>query len=882
MTARNGGDITALLDPSRGGLLADMMAQVTDWRVLPPRPAIWGPFPPQLDARLRAAMAKRGIEQLYRHQSVAVGHALDGEHVVIVTPTASGKTLCYTLPTLHSLLQAPETRALYLFPTKALAHDQLQMLRGYLQDLGLPAVAEAYDGDTPSSRRAAIRRQAQIIVTNPDMLHLGMLPYHPQWVAFFAGLRYIVIDEMHSYRGIFGSHVANVLRRLRRICRFYGSEPQVIGCSATIANPAQLAHKLVEAGDQIGVRLVVEHGAPQGERHMVFYNPPIVDPQLGLRQSALLTARRLANRLLDQDVQTVVFCGSRLAMEQLLIYLRDDAGTSGARRGRPPEAIQGYRGGYLPQERRAIEAGLREGVVRCVVATTALELGVDIGGLDACIMVGYPGTIAGTWQQAGRAGRGQRPSLAILIASSSPLNQYIITHPDYFFGQSPEHALINPDNLYLLLQHLPCAAFELPFDRGEAYGAEEIEPLLTFMAQEGALYCSDDGAGRWHWTGAGRTGGDYPAGEVSLRSADADSVRIVVGGEEAAQGDAAGPSPNGERRRTIGVVDRASAPLLVHEGAIYIHQAQQYLVTALDWEAGLAHVRPVQLDYYTQASQNTSIEIERVFEERVEPRCGLARGEVTLTRKVTSYRRLRLETMEHLGWGDVDLPEQQMLTAAAWLTVPAEVVEELRQAGWWVGDTGHDRGPNWAEQRNRARRRDGARCQWCGAPERPGRQHHVHHLIPFREFGWVPGQNTAYLQANRLENLVTLCANCHRRAEQQVAVRGTLSGLGRVLGHLLPLFLMCDPGDVGVSVEPEARQTGLPTLFMVDEIPGGVGLSEELLTLCDDLLLRARELVSACPCENGCPSCVEPALSKDREAKRRVIALIDALGPQRG
>ncbi|MBC7236491.1 MAG: DEAD/DEAH box helicase, partial [Chloroflexi bacterium] len=752
-------DLYALLDELRADL--EIAPQITAWRTLAPRPPSFAPPPAMLDERLLAALRERGIERLYSHQSQAVAQALAGRHVAIVTPTASGKTLCYNLPVLHCLLHHPQARALYLFPTKALAHDQLQTLRAYLQALRLSAVAEAYDGDTPQSRRAAIRRQARVVVSNPDMLHAGILPYHPQWAGFFHGLRYVVIDEMHTYRGIFGSHVANVLRRLRRICRFYGSEPQFICCSATIANPSQLAERLIEAP----VSLVDETGAPQGERYLIFYNPPILDAQLGLRLNPLLEARRLIGRFLDRNMQTVIFCGSRLAVEQLLIYLREDA----QRKGRDPNAICGYRGGYLAQERRAIEKGLRAGTVRAVVTTTALELGVDIGGLDVCIMVGYPGTIASTWQQAGRAGRGSRPSLAMLVASSSPLDQYIVKHPDYFFGQSPEHALLNPDNLYLLLRHLPCAAFELPFDESERFGSEELAPLLDLLATEGTLH---RGKGRWLWVG-----GSYPAADVSLRSAEADNVRIVLEGD--------GPS------QTIGQIDRGSAPRWVHEGAIYTHQGQQYLVSTLDWEGGLAYVRPVQVDYLTQASENTTIQIERVLEERQGATLALARGEVTLTRKVTSYRRLRLGTGEHLGWGDVDLPEQRMFTAAAWLMVPQHVVETLREAGWWVGDHVRDRGPNWPQQRDRARQRDGFRCQWCGAIERPGRQHHVHHLRPFREFDWRPGENDAYLYANRLENLITLCPACHQQAEQQVAVRGTLAGLGRVLSHLLPLFLMC-------------------------------------------------------------------------------------------
>jgi DEAD/DEAH box helicase domain-containing protein len=839
----------------------DWVTHVTSWRVLEARAARYGAFPPSLDARLVAMLAAQGIPQLYTHQAEAVALALAGRNVAVVTPTASGKTLCYNLPVLQALLTDPQARALYLFPTKALAHDQLHTLQRYAAALGQGAGVATYDGDTPRGQRTAIRRGARVLLANPDMLHLGIMPYHPPWREFLAHLRYIVVDEMHHYRGIFGSHVANVLRRLARLCRFYGSQPQFITCSATIANPTALAQKLT--GGEFA--LVNENGAPRGERAFIFYNPPLTNPALGLRRSPLLEARALANVLLQHDTQTVLFAPSRLAAELLLTYLRQDA----PRASRDPLAIRGYRSGYLPAERRRIEAGLRAGTVRAVVATNALELGVDIGGMAASVLVGYPGTIASAWQQAGRAGRGDDLSAAILIAGDSPADQYIIAHPDYFFGQAPEHALINPDNLYLLYNHLKCATYELPFAEDEHYGTEDVREILRALESEGLLRY---GRGAWHWASD-----RYPAGEISLRTADPQAVLIVEpGGAAEASSPADAPAEQAPAStRVIGQVDRPSAPGLVYEGAVYLHEGQQYLVEGLDWEHGVATVKPVLVDYYTEAMKSHQSAIERVAEEVAHPHFTLARGEVRITTRVTGYRRMRLGSLEHLGWGEVDLPEQQLLTAACWMTLPEELVARLRAEGWWVGEQVASRGPSWPTQRDLARRRDHYHCRWCNAPERPGHQHDVHHLTPFRHFGWIPGENEHHRQANHLDNLITLCPTCHRRAEQQVAVQSTLSGLGRVLGHLIPLLLMCDPHDVGILTEVQSAQTGAPTLFVYDGVPAGVGLSDEVLALFDELLARAAELVRDCPCPSGCPSCVGP--SGEERAKQQVLRLIAAL-----
>jgi DEAD/DEAH box helicase domain-containing protein len=855
-------DLRQVLEQFR--LTGDLVSNVTYWRVLDPRPAEYAETPPELDPRLVDMLAAQGIRRLYTHQVLALRLILGGRSVVVVTPTASGKTLCYNLPVLNALLADRQVRALYLFPTKALAHDQLQKLEASVRDLGLIANSEptpiaAYDGDTPSAARAQIRRTARVLLTNPDMLHVGILPNHTQWRDFFAHLRYVVIDELHQYRGIFGSHVGNVLRRLARLCRFYGCQPQFICCSATIANPVELAEKLT--GEK--VELVACNGAPRGERTMVFYNPPLIDRALGLRQQLLMEVRGLARVFLASGLQTVIFGRSRQAVELLLTHLRQDAVDGGG----DPGAIRGYRAGYLRAERRSIEQDLRRGSARCVVATNALELGVDIGGLDVCLMAGYPGTIASTWQQAGRVGRGAAESVAFLVSSSSPLDQYIIAHPEYFFGQSPEHALINPNNLHVLLSHAACAAFELPFAPDEDYGGQDVGELMRYLAADG-LVRQSRASGSWHWASDRN-----PTLEVSLRTADVHAV-VIESCEESEDEGAVVLVPT----HVIGHLDRASAPVWLYEGAIYLHDGQQYLVKKLDWEAGRARVVPVAVDYYTQASQSTRIHIETVVGEEHHENASLAHGEVLLTTRVSSYRRLRLGTQEHLGWGQVNLPEQQMLTSACWITVSESTVERLRQEGWWVGEHITARGPNWPVQRDCTRRRDNYRCRWCGAPERPGHQHDVHHIVPFREFHWLPEQNENYREANQLANLITLCPTCHRRAEQQVAVQSTLSGLGRVLRHITPLLLMCDPQDIHIMADVLAPQTGLPTLFVIDNVPAGVGLSEQVMVLYQELLTHAAELVRGCPCASGCPSCIGPTGDPDSKAKQQVLRLVAALG----
>jgi DEAD/DEAH box helicase domain-containing protein len=865
-----------------------LMQNLAAWERFPPRPARYGAWPAGLDARLQAALLKRGLGALYTHQALAVEAVLRGENVVVVTGTASGKTLCYNLPVLNTLLTDPDARALYLFPTKALAQDQAAELSTFIEaletstppHLHTPTLSvHTYDGDTPQAQRAAIRKSGGVIISNPDMLHTGILPHHPRWADLFANLKYVVLDEVHSYRGVFGSHMANVLRRLRRICAFYGSSPRFICASATIANPQSLAEKLVEAP----VTLVPPEvdGAPRAEKHFLVYNPPITDPELGLRRSYLLETQRLAGEFLADDVQTAVFARTRNATEILLGYVRDEAQV----RGRDPQSVRGYRGGYLPLERRAIEHGLRDGTVRGVVATNALELGVDIGQLGAVVIAGYPGTIASLGQQAGRAGRRSETSAVVLVASAAPLDQYLAAHPRYIFESSPEHALINPDNLALLVSHLRCAAFELPFTPGEAFGSfGDVHELLSLLAEEGDLHQS---SGQFSWVASG-----YPADAVSLRSATDEKVVIQAGAE-------------GERPLVIGEVDRSSAPVRVHTGAVYLHEGRAYVVTNLDWDTGIASVEANEVDYFTEASSTVDIEIINVYDafesassndpdpdldnpigRLPAPQLPIANhplplsrawGELLVTTQAASFRKIKRYTHENLGYGEIrdSVPPRQFQTTGYWLWLPPASVQQLNSEGILVGP--NDYGPNWDSQRNAARARDGFRCRQCGKAEdlAAGRQHDVHHIVPFRSFGYVRGLNENYKLANDLTNLQTLCRACHQRAEAARGTQTALGGLAYALGNLAPLFLMCDPRDLGVIAEPRSRETRQPTITIYDLVPEGLGFAERLYEIHSDLLAGALDIVTACRCRDGCPACVGPVPLDGLETKeltRRLAA----------
>jgi DEAD/DEAH box helicase domain-containing protein len=804
------------------------------WRTLPAQPARFLPFPVELHSTLTRSLRQRGIRALYSHQSAAWEQTRAGRHLVVVTGTASGKTLCYNLPVLDCLLRDPRARALYLFPTKALAQDQVASLESLVD---FPVAS--YDGDTPAGARPAVRARARVVVSNPDMLHTGILPHHTLWAEFFSQLRFVVIDEMHAYRGVFGSHVANVARRLKRVARFYGASPQFILTSATIGNPVELAGRLIEEP----VVLVDDDGAARGAKHFAIYNPPVVNRALGLRRSALLETLRLTRELLRYDVQTIVFARARQTVEQILRYLTSPGD---GREVEANDAVRGYRGGYLPGRRREIERGLREGSVRAVVATNALELGIDIGGMGAAVLVGYPGTIAATWQQAGRAGRQREAALAVLVASADPLDQFLARHPDYFFRRSPEQALVNADNLLILLQHLRCAAFELPFRLGDNFGRvppPRVSEYLEFLQEAGVLHQSGD---KYFWMAD-----QYPADGVSLRSASADQVVLQAEGV------------------TIGQVDRESASWMVHPEAIYLHEGQSFVVDELDLEQGIARLRATDADYFTQPASEVTVKLLDKLAESETRGAAKAHGEIAVTTQMTGFKKVRWFTHENLGGGVVSLPPTELHTTGYWLALNHETIGSLREQGLWSSDA-NDYGPYWNMRREKVRARDGYRCQNCGAPEN-GRAHDVHHKTPFRSFSSAE-------QANQLDNLITLCPNCHRRAELAVRIRSGLAGLAYALAHLAPFSLMCDSRDIGVHSDPQSPLAeGRPAVVIYDRVPAGIGFSERLYELHDELIERACQLVAACECEDGCPSCVGPGGENGYGGKCETRALLERL-----
>lgn len=818
-------------------------SNVVEWHVDPERPAQYAGFPRDLHPILLQYLIRDGINQLYVHQVDAWEASRNGDHVVVVTGTASGKTLCYNLPILNQVLNSPDDRALYLFPTKALTQDQYHGLENISLALSgadksiRPAI---YDGDTPSDHRPAIRTNARLVLSNPDMLHTGILPHHTRWAEFFRNLRFVVIDEIHVYRGVFGSHIANLIRRLMRVAAFYGAHPQFFMTSATIANPGQLAERLIEQP----VTVIDHDGSPRGKRHFLLYNPPIINQDLGLRASSMTESIRLTGDLLDMNVQTLLFCRARRTVEMMLKYLQQA-------RADTSDSLRSYRSGYLPTERRDIEHSLRQGTARAVVATNALELGIDIGGMDAVVLVGYPGSIASTRQQAGRAGRKLGSSLAVLVASSFPLDQFLMQHPEFIFDRSPEQALINPDNLLILLQHLRCAAFELPFKKGDLFGRLDpvlLQSILELLSQSGDLHASGD---KFFWMAD-----SYPANNVSLRSSSPNSVVLQI------------MHANGNPQ-IIGQVDYESALWMAHPQAIYLHSGNMYEVQNLDLESNTAQIKPVEVDYYTEPRKK--IEIEKLSLIRQSEVTGGSRnyGELMVTTQVTGYRRIRWYSNENLGEADLDLPATQLRTTGYWLTLSPETVDHLREAGLWNSDP-NDYGPNWQQIRKLVLQRDHYTCQSCGAVERD-QPLHVHHKIPLRSFA-------SNEQGNQLSNLVTLCPACHRRAELSVSIRNGLSGLTYVLQNLAPLFLMCDVSDLGASYDPlSPLAEKQPAVVIYDLVPGGIGLSESLYDIHDDLINRAYELVTRCGCKNGCPSCVGPAGINGIGGKEETIALLSAL-----
>jgi DEAD/DEAH box helicase domain-containing protein len=838
---------------------------ITDWRSYPSHPARYVSLPDDLHPILTYALQQRGYKELYTHQLTTWQHVKNGNNPVIVSGTGSGKTLAYNLPVLDRLIQSADARGLYIFPTKALGQDQLENLRQLLDSTKnypntsmnyFPIPLASYDGDTPQHTRPTIRSAARLIISNMDMLHAGILPHHATWAEFFGNLQFIVIDEVHSYRGIFGSHVGNVLRRLKRISQFYGARPQWIFTSATIANPVELAEKLSEEP----VVLVEEDGAPRGSRNFLLYNPPILDKDLGLRRSAMLEVVQLVEDLLQHNIQSIIFGRSRRTIELILTYLRETSDLNKSDYFSPTvldriEEIRGYRSGYLPKQRREIEGELRSGKVRAVVATNALELGIDIGGVDAIIMVGYPGTIASTWQQAGRAGRSDKSSLAVMVATPNPIDQFLANHPDYFHARTPEHALVNPDNLLILLSHIRCAAFELPFIKGEPFGnvsGDQVREFLEYLDQSGIIHFSGN---KYFWMSD-----SYPAGSITLRSASAKRVLLQI--------------PQNQIWTTIGEVDLESAPLLVHPGAIYIHEAQTFHVDDLEIDQHIARMRSVEVDFYTQPQTDTTINLTEIFDQVVIGRnpastATIAHGEIKVISQVVGFKRIKWFTHEVLNIEELTLPPSDLDTTGFWISLSETTINCLRDEELWTNDP-IDYGLNWAVQKEKTRVRDGFRCQLCNALENE-RAHDVHHKKPFRTF-------SSYLEANQIDNLITLCSTCHRKVEVSSRIRSGLAGVAYSLGNLAPFFLMCDARDLGVYSHPKSPLTGgAPTVVLYDLVPAGIGFSLRLYELHPELFKNAYELIADCECTDGCPSCVGPGGENGKGGKQEALAIYQAI-----
>ncbi len=734
------------------------MSCVSHWEVIPAREGDYRDIPDSIDRRIREALASEGISRLYTHQHECYEHINNGENIVVVTPTASGKTLSYNLPVLQWLLDHPESKAMYLFPTKALSQDQQSELNELDLTGRLGVKIFTYDGDTPGSIRISARNQGQIVITNPDMLHTGILPHHTKWIKLFENLKYVVIDEVHQYRGIFGSHLANVIKRLRRICKFYGTDPTFICCSATIANPDELAGRIIGRP----VELVNNNGAPAGEKHFLIYNPPVINKQLGMRKSAIKEASRLATYFLRHRIQTIVFARFRLYVEVLLTYLqRELKGDFG--RG---INIAGYRGGYLPNERRQIERGLRDGSITGVVSTNALELGVDIGSLEVSIIVGYPGSIASLWQQAGRAGRRSGASLTIMVANSSAINQFLCSEPKYILDKTPESGIIDPDNLIIRTNHLKCGAFELPYDEEETRASDGDVEILDYLADSKVVRHSGD---RYHWSSE-----IYPAGEVSLRSASPENFVILN---------------ENENSSVIGEVDYFSAPIFLHPEAIYLHRADQYQVTKLDWKGRKAYVKETKVDYYTDAETKSDLKVLAVNHETQFGDSLMSCGDVSVTSVTVMFKKIKFQTHENVGSGKLDLPELEMHTSAFWYAFPGDV-------SFRVG-------------------------------------------LGSADFG------------------------------------GALRGLANILGKIAPLWVMCDPRDLRSISQVRAPFTEQPTIYIYENIPGGVGLSEKLFNEHEPLWESCLDHLKSCACTDGCPSCVGPSMEVGIEGKAGAIRLLE-------
>ncbi len=799
-------------------------------------------YPDSLDLRLIQALQEIGIERLYSHQYDCYQEIMAGKNVLINTGTASGKTMAFFLPILNRKIKNDGAgNALFIYPTKALAYDQLQQFQLILDKLqktnGRSSVETpcfVYDGDTPQSKRTSIRKKASLILTNPDMIHYSFLPFHTQWERFFSELRYVVIDEIHSYRGVFGSHVANVIRRLKRIATFYGRNLQFISTTATIGNPQEFVERLLEEP----ITLVQGNSAPQGKKSILFYNPPIENPHLGLRKSAFAESNRIALEFADQNLQTLVFQISRRSVEMSLKLVQD-------RFGKKLSSIQAYRSGYLADERRDLEAKLRSGSIKLLFTTNALELGMDIGGMQNVILCGYPGSISSTLQQIGRSGRKNEYSSAYFIANSSPIDQFLVNHPEFVLLRNPESALIDSNNQLILLQHLRAAASELSFETGDCFGVlswEIIRPLLDIIVAEGSLHLID---GRYYWVGS-----QVPTQDISIRNMNGGVIKLV----------------DEKSNRVIGQVDYSSSLWMVHAGAVYMHQGEEYLVKELNLEEGLAVLENKQYPFYTQAKRDTKIKLINTLASRPVEDVIAHFGNIEVTNKIVAFDEILWQNNQKIATRPLILPEIKLTTQAVWFGLSEAIVDRLRERKLWLSNV-NDYGSDWEKTRALVLTRDANTCQSCGTD---GKQTmlHIHHIKPFRLFDSIK-------DANQLANLVTLCQPCHRRVEANVRVRSGLGGLKYLVRNMAPLYLMCDFQDIEVFSDPSSDLCGGQPLFLMHEnIPFGIGLMEHMHAILGTFLSEIVQQIKECPCSNGCPSCVGPETELGYGGKLETLVLI--------
>ncbi len=806
------------------------------------RSGTFGAWPQQLDPRLLAALRAHGLERPYTHQARAIEAALGGRDVVLSTSTASGKSLAYQVPILQSVLRDPKSRSLMMFPTKALGRDQVEALRTLASGIeGAPVGVAVYDGDTPPDERRAARRKAHVIATNPDMLHRGMLPHHEGWASVLAGLRYVVLDELHTYRGVFGAHVANVLRRLLRLCTHYGSAPTFVASSATIANPDELFMRLTGRPDARPPALLDASGAPSGPRTTLVLNPKVVDPLTGVRRDAVKVTRAVSTVLREAAVPTLVFCRTRKAVELLTRYMQDDAredrraGKAG--KGSSPSAVRGYRGGYLPDRRREVESALRSGEATLVAATNALELGIDIGGIDAVVLSGYPGTRAATVQRLGRAGRRQSPALGVVCLNSSPLDQFVAADASFLWGKPPEHARVDPDNPDVLLPHLRCAAHEQAFigsDLDNAWAGlpgEDLRDGLEYLALHGALVRAGEGDTAVYTA----QGGEDPSAAVEIRGPIEENFTVI-------------DQPTGD---ILAEVDFEDAPLYLHPGAIYTVEGRTHEVLDLQWEPRKAYVRRVDADYYTEAICNTNVrvidpelppELEGGLQAQA-PRAG--QGLAHLMRQVPGFKKIRFGTHENIGFGPIALPDLELHTVAAYWAVPDPPAHSR----------GHDPNPNHDPN-----------------PEHEHEHEHEHERGEAR--GDSPG------------------------AHDPVARAATALAVAHALRHVAAMVLMCDTGDLGHVLtaghpgswgpvitlgrkpSPDAvlHAASQPYIVLYDRNPGGAGLASAAHHLGASLLERAQTVVSSCGCKQGCPTCMGASADEAWEVSRgHVVSVLEAM-----